>query len=284
MEKVNNQYRIALFILDSALSNAAVSRFIKLHTDAVRLVIVSNPFRKHGGGGSKNLLQLVRHSGIRFSWFLAYSFLFFPLLLQANYLLCRIFGRTSNFIPIKQHCQRYAIACHRKHDVNDGQTIRLLHELDIDLIITCFFDQIIGDEIIRIPHKACVNVHPGLLPECRGVFPEIHTAAGKCADFGITIHTIDNATIDTGRVLLKRNISMSGRYSMLATGRRLLAEGLAAVEEVLADVSGSLEKSMEQGAGNYFSYPSKADIRDLNRQGYVLMTMKDITSDISRTL
>ena len=264
------------------MSNGAVIRFLNRNRDNIRTVIASNPFRRHGVGGSKRVLRQFRHSGVRFSLFLAYSFFFFPLLLKANNLLCKLMGRASDFIPIKAYCRRAAIDYHPSDDVNDRQLVRLLRERDIDLIITCFFDQILGSEIISVPRQACLNVHPGLLPECRGVFPEFHTAAGKCTDFGFTIHAIDDAAIDTGRVLLKRKVVMSGCNSLLAISRRLLAEGLAALEEVLTDLNGRLEQAKVQGAGNYYSFPTQADVLQIKRSGFVFMGAKDIVEDISR--
>ena len=193
-------------------------------------------------------------------------------------------GKSSDFIPIKQHCQRYDIGYRLCNDINDGAMIELLRELDVDLIITCFFDQILGTEIIGVPRRACLNIHPGMLPECRGVFPEFHTAAGKCTEFGITIHTVDDGTIDTGRVLLKRIIDTSGCESMLAIGRQLLKEGMAALEGVLADLNNRLEQSTAQGTGKYYSFPSYEDIKNINRNGYGLISVKEIIGDFSRGL
>ena len=262
------------------MSNDAVNRFITQHRDTIKLVIASNPFRKHGGGSGKRLSQQLRHSGIRFFLFLAYSFFLFPLLLKTNYVLCRLLGRTSDLIPIKKHSQHYDIACQSSDDVNDGQLEQLLRDHNIDLLITCFFDQILHPAIIKAPHIACLNIHPGLLPECRGVFPEFHTAAGKCPAFGITIHMIDDATIDSGRILLKKNIDRLDRRSMLAIGRELLTEGLGALDEVLADWDNRLGLAESQGAGNYYSFPSRADIGKLTKAGYALIRIEDILTDI----
>ena len=264
------------------MSNGAIIRFINRNRDNIHLVVCSNPFRRHGRGGSKSLLQLFGYSGVRFSLFLGYNFIFFPLLLKVNYLLSKLTGRSSDCISIKEYCQRHGITCQSSDDVNDRKFVDSLQERDIDLIITSFFDQILGPEIIRVPRQACLNVHPGLLPECRGVFPEFHTAAGKCSDFGFTIHAIDDATIDTGRILLTGNVAMVGVHSLLALGRRLLTEGLSALEKILTDLNGSLEQARIQDAGHYYSFPSKADIREIKRRGFVLMGAKDIVEDISR--
>ena len=269
-KKMNKPPKIALLTLDSAISNQAINGFIKKHHDRLGLVIVSNPMGSRRGGSIGQFIQLYRHSGLKFALYLTYCFFVFPLILAGDFLISELLGRTGEKLSIKQQCKLYNIPYKSSDNINSRQISRLLEELGIDLIISCFFDQILHDEIIKLPGLVCLNMHPGILPGCRGVFPEFHTAAGKYPAFGITIHRIDDASIDTGRILLAKTVDVNGMKSMLAIGRKLLTEGLTAMDEILPDIESRLANAKSQGEGNYYSYPSREDIRKLEDAGFTL--------------
>jgi folate-dependent phosphoribosylglycinamide formyltransferase PurN len=269
-----------LLVLESAVSNQAVTRFISAHRDDIAMVVVSNPFRRHGGGGPRGVLRHLRNSGLLFSGILAYNFFLYPVLLNIGHGVCAALGIAGARTPIKQHCDNLGVEFLSCDDINDARMIMQLQKRRIDLIVTCFFDQILGHEIIAAAHTACLNVHPGLLPETRGVFPEHHAAAGHGPGFGITIHVIDTPTIDTGRIILRKNLNITGATSMLAVGRSLLEEGLTALAEVLQDLEAGLESATTQGHGIYFSYPTREEIRSLRLAGYELLRVREIYSDV----
>ena len=50
-----------------------------------------------------------------------------------------------------------------------------LLKLDVDMIVTCAYGQIIPKELLDFPKYGCINVHASLLPKLRGGSP-IHTA------------------------------------------------------------------------------------------------------------
>lgn len=53
-----------------------------------------------------------------------------------------------------------------------------LLKLDVDMIVTCAYGQIIPKELLDFPKYGCINVHASLLPKLRGGSP-IHTAIIK---------------------------------------------------------------------------------------------------------
>jgi folate-dependent phosphoribosylglycinamide formyltransferase PurN len=279
LKQTINQYRIALLILDSAVSNHAVGTFIEKHQDDILLVIASNPFRKQAGG-MRRLLRHYHCSGARFSLYLVYNFFIFPLILKIHGLYCKLLGKTCRHLPVRERCRRYGIDYHVSDDINHMVVSGLVRERQIDLIVTCFFDQILGAELIKAPRRGCLNMHPGLLPECRGVFPEFHVAAGNGSTFGITIHCIDDATIDTGRIVVKKPVDIKSETSMLNIGRKLLAEGVAVLDGVLARLDNHLASTVQQGTGAYYSFPSRADIGRIKGKGYKLLGITEVIRDI----
>ncbi len=58
---------------------------------------------------------------------------------------------------------------------------------------------------------------------------------------------------------------------MLTIGRKLLTEGLAALEEILDNIDTYLGNASPQKDGSYYSYPIKDDIVKIKKAGYKLL-------------
>ncbi len=71
--------------------------------------------------------------------------------------------------PVKQVALAHSIP------VYQPRRIRLEHEflssLDIDVIVTMAYGQIVPKEVLEAPKRGCINLHGSLLPELRGAAP-----------------------------------------------------------------------------------------------------------------
>ena len=238
--------------MESAMSSQAVADFIDRNHDRINLVVLSRPWFHH--------TRQKFSTSLEFALFLAWCFLWQPV-------SARVTGKHASIHAV---CARYGIPYMWTGDVNTQRIHALLQEKQVDLVLTCLFDQILQEALIRIPPGGCINIHPGLLPQCRGVFPEIHTAAGKCPDFGFTVHTIENTQIDQGRVLLKEQVVTEHR-DILSISQELLGKGLQAFEGLLEDYNTALQNARPQAGGDYYSYPARSDLRRLKQAGYSLI-------------
>ena len=104
---------------------------------------------------------------------------------------------------------------------------------DPDLAVVAAYGLILPKAILDAPRGGCVNVHASLLPRWRGAAP-IHRAilAGDEVS-GVTIMRMDEG-LDTGPMLLKREVSIVGKNSRQVTdeiaklGAETLLEWLSA--------------------------------------------------------
>ena len=78
-----------------------------------------------------------------------------------------------------------------------------------DVICICHFQKLISNEIIKIPKFGCINLHPSLLPEYRGMSPQHWPIINGEKKTGITIHFVDNG-IDTGNIIVQKELDLSG--------------------------------------------------------------------------
>jgi len=148
-------------------------------------------------------------------------------------------------------------------NVNDKKFLALINPMELDLIITCEFSQILERDIISVPKIGCVNLHPSLLPKYRGPAPIFWVLYHEEKMTGITIHWIDEK-IDTGDILAQQKISILPEDDD-KTLRQKIAQ-IAAVQLVSLLQNGSLKKrnSVRQSDvdASYYKRPKIKEIRE----------------------
>ncbi len=118
-------------------------------------------------------------------------------------------GRNQVFTPPKVK----AAALERRIEVLQPDRIKDAEEkiasLQPDLVIVADYGQIIPKEILEMPKKGSLNVHPSILPKHRGASPVQHSILEGDEETGVTIILMDEKT-DHGPVLASRKITIPG--------------------------------------------------------------------------
>jgi len=105
--------------------------------------------------------------------------------------------------PVKLAAQELRLPLLQPKSINSPECQELLRSLDLDLLVTAAFGQLLRPAVLRIPRLGCINVHASLLPKYRGAAP-IHWALihGE-RETGVTTFLMDEG-MDTGPILLQR--------------------------------------------------------------------------------
>jgi methionyl-tRNA formyltransferase len=101
--------------------------------------------------------------------------------------------------------QKYSIPFFRERDINSSIFIDSVRESEPDLIITTHFQKLLKKELITLPDKGCLNLHPSLLPCYRGMSPQHWPIINGDAETGLTVHYIDEG-VDSGNILIQKKI------------------------------------------------------------------------------
>ena len=86
-----------------------------------------------------------------------------------------------------------------------------------------------------MPLRGWLNVHPSLLPRHRGPEPIYWTIANGDQEAGITVHLAE-PRIDAGPILAQRRVEVLDSDTAGTLSKRLVAEGLTALDETLEAV------------------------------------------------
>ena len=137
-------------------------------------------------------------------------------------------------------------------DANAEAFVRSLQGYEPDIVVMASFDQILSAQTLAVPSRGWLNVHPSLLPRHRGPEPIYWTIANGDHEAGITVH-LTVPRIDAGPILAQRRIDVHGNDTAGTLGKRLVAEGLIALDDTLARLQAGRAEPVrpELEAGTY---------------------------------
>jgi methionyl-tRNA formyltransferase len=113
-------------------------------------------------------------------------------------------GKHHDWQPsLAQAARERGVRVLEPRDVNATSVVEEVRDFGASLLLSVYYTQLFGDELLGAVRGACLNVHPSLLPRHRGVAPLVWAIVEGDERTGVTIHHVD-AGIDTGRVVWQR--------------------------------------------------------------------------------
>ena len=104
--------------------------------------------------------------------------------------------------PVKVEAEAEAIPVLQPERPTDPAFLGRLRELAPDVGVVVAYGHILKPELLRLPGRGMVNVHPSLLPELRGAAPVEWAIVNGVAKTGVSIIQLDEG-LDSGPVLLQ---------------------------------------------------------------------------------
>src|SRR5688572_30413196 len=99
--------------------------------------------------------------------------------------------------------------------INTAEGMELLRACGAELLVSVGFGHLLTPNVLRIPARGGVNLHTGLLPYCRGAYPNVWSIVDG-VPAGVTLHVLDEGA-DTGAILAQREVP----YTWSDTGASL---------------------------------------------------------------
>ncbi|HOA85420.1 MAG: methionyl-tRNA formyltransferase [Clostridiales bacterium] len=134
--------------------------------------------------------------------------------------------------PVKVWATEHGIPVYQPETLKDEKFSGLLAELDPELIVVAAYGKILPRSVLDYPKFGCINVHASLLPEYRGAAPIQRAIIDGKSVTGVTIMQMD-AGLDTGDILLAREVPIHERDNFETLHDRLGEAGAAALLEAL---------------------------------------------------
>lgn len=182
------------------------------------------------------------------------------------------------------------VRVHEVADVNDPAFVDSLAELRLDLAISVRCYQRFREPIIERlggprSGSALLNLHPGLLPQYRGVLTSLRSMQDGAAETGFTLHHVE-PEFDTGGVVARAVCPIDYSLSVLenlALNFRSAADLVFGVIYELSTTDELTSVDQDESAARYHSYASEADLVELAERGIDLFrarTVIDLICDV----
>ena len=173
-------------------------------------------------------------------------------------------GRKLSFSPVKACAVEHGLEVLQPEKIKTPEFEQVLRELAPDVMVVVAFGQILSPVILAIPPLGCVNVHASLLPYYRGAAP-IHWAVMQGeAKTGVTTMYMDEG-LDTGDMILKKEIAISQDASTGEVHDQLMREGALLLQETLALIAeGKAPRTKQDHNVSTYAPLLKADIEQLD--------------------
>lgn len=255
--------RIVILTYESLYSNLMTERLLKEFPGQV-VGIVRSDCLIYGKSSPAGLYYLIKRSGLRFVGRKALE-LFQS---RATAIIFKLIGREPKVHSLRNIRSIYNVPVVGSTDVNSPETFERIKAWQPDLIFSVYLNQLIKKDLIDLPPKGSLNIHPALLPRHRGLWPYFWVITNREAETGVTVHWVDEK-FDTGKILLQEKIKVSPddtltslQYKSAVVGAEMLVEAVKLVE------AGNPPRIEQDGTSpSYHSYPKRADQRRFRQNG-----------------
>ena len=276
----SSKKRLVFCTYSSIYSSLVLKKLLADDVIEVAAIINSTRVIKPQYGFIKGALAQIQLSGWRYA-----SYLF---------MVTDLFSWLSPSKTIHGLAKKNAIPVFNTHDINTAEVVRYIESKQPDYLLAAHFNQLIKKPLLKLK---CINIHPSLLPEYKGVDPVFYALLDQQNTVGVTLHKMAE-TFDTGEILSQKKLAssditdnvFSNNCHLFSMGADLaiayLSSTLANNTKMKKSPSKTLkEVSVTNGVTDgedkhYDSWPSRAKITEFRRLGKRLIRLQQYWQEL----
>lgn len=174
----------------------------------------------------------------------------------------KTFGQLSHF---------YGFPMQAIRNVNDAETLTLIEQFAPDLIVSIRFGHIFKEQVLSLPRLGVINLHSGLLPEYRGILATFWSLLHGKKEYGYTLHTIPDRTIDTGHIIDRRSFPVQPEKSLFEHTVNLYEPAAESILHAIGHYRNGQEppaQPQQEADSHYYTLPKPEDFEQLIAQGF----------------
>ena len=223
-----------------------------------------------------NFIKRIRRMGISLFIQITLMLIYMQIGLNMSFILS-FFGINQKILSLKQISKKYNIPMIRTTDINSNKTYNEIKSIEPDIIVSCYFNQILENRILSLAKVNTVNVHSSLTQKYRGLNNYFWVLVNNERESGVTIHEIDEG-IDTGKIIAQRTVKINNTDTAMAVFIRLSQECaelfLNSIEKIINKKSTINDTSQSK----YYSFPTKEAYWKFLKTGRKLYYLSDFST------
>lgn len=110
-------------------------------------------------------------------------------------------------LELEKYCNKNDVPFYYMNSGCDINLEKWVKNIKPDLIIVNGMSELLKKNILDIPKKGCINLHPTLLPNYRGGYPIFWTFYDQTIRPGVTVHFLDEGE-DTGDIIYQESFEL----------------------------------------------------------------------------
>lgn len=171
----------------------------------------------------------------------------------------RLIARYKRIPLLKDQVRYHSIPTLHTKDIN--QETDWIERFDDAVYLTAFFNQRIGAALLS--RRRWLNIHPGALPEYRGVDPVFHAMLDGAKPLYVAVHELEES-FDTGRVFAVQQIEPGA--ILLDNTVEAFAQGARIAVAPLCDEAMEASPQAVEGV-RYDSWPDASQVQSFLAAG-----------------
>lgn len=170
-----------------------------------------------------------------------------------------IWRRRKKWLSLDKLIEKHNLKLHDTSNINSKKSMKIIESWKPDVMVSMYFDQILKKSVINIPTKTTLNMHPGLLPRYRGLWPEFWKLYNGEKYAGVSIHHM-NEKIDAGEVIAQTKFPIQKDDTKFSLALRSARYGTKLLIKTLKKLKRGIKiKPLKlKGKPKYYSIPNKS--------------------------
>ncbi|HYM83042.1 MAG TPA: methionyl-tRNA formyltransferase [Candidatus Dormibacteraeota bacterium] len=161
--------------------------------------------------------------------------------------------------PVAVAAERLGVPLFRMGSVRSADALERISALRPDVGVLADFGRIVPADLLDLPERGILNVHPSLLPRHRGATPVAATILAGDEEAGVTVIVMDEG-VDTGPIVAQESWPLLGRETAPALEAKAAELAAALVRRVVpAWLSGSIVSAPQPTEGGTLTRPFRRD-------------------------
>ncbi|HCU8441197.1 TPA: methionyl-tRNA formyltransferase [Staphylococcus aureus] len=147
--------------------------------------------------------------------------------------------------PVKKVAMKHDLPVYQPEKLSGSEELEQLLQLDVDLIVTAAFGQLLPESLLALPKLGAINVHASLLPKYRGGAPIHQAIIDGEQETGITIMYMVKK-LDAGNIISQQAIKIEENDNVGTMHDKLSVLGADLLKETLPSIIVGTNESVPQ--------------------------------------